>query len=431
MVGSYDQAMQMAGALLREVGEALPSRQLGLVSQIARSRLLPSRPPPADAAGHYRLLRVLSDAFTWMDPPLGVYLHSRALALARELGDAEALVESYAVEAGMVAFGRGGEALATLEARLTALATAPREQAEAALHLTRGLRHLVEGSWDAAVRELRGHGMRAELAHPGDRRPEMVARFYEFEGLFRQGRLLELRAALLPHLARARSRDEVAVLAFHAVQGAFAALTVGDPDGARALLEDVERRLRARASPWTREMADSFLLVARAVVALYEGEGERAWELHGEAMGRAVRKGVLLLPYWRSTLLEVRGRCALAAAVQARGGRRRSLLRAGDRTVGLLRAVGLPWCAPLADSLAAGLAVSRGQERKALQLHRGAEARFERWGMPLAAAVERWRVGELEGGSAGAARVADARHRLREAGALVPGRFAAAFAALL
>ena len=125
-------------------------------------------------------------------------------------------------------------------------------------------------------------------------------------------------------------------------------------------------------------------LLAEANIALYVGDGRRAYELVSGRY-RALEKSFLLrVQYVRADAYFLLGRCALAA------GR----VREAERFARKLDRERMDWTRTLASFVWAGVARARGRREEALAHLRAAAERADASDMHLYAAVARMRLGE-------------------------------------
>src|SRR5205807_716222 len=125
--------------------------------------------------------------------------------------------------------------------------------------------------------------------------------------------------------------------------------------------------------------------------------------------------------------LDLRGRCALAAAAAGAAGRE-ALLRRADRDAAAIRRQRWHWALPIADLLSGSAAAGRGDRTRALALLARAASGFERASMALHAAAARWRHGQILRGVAGDEMCARANADMLAAGVIAPARIAAMLA---
>jgi hypothetical protein len=171
----------------------------------------------------------------------------------------------------------------------------------------------------------------------------------------------------------------------------------------------------------------NFEIFSEGHIGLYLGEAEAA---HRRISLRwpALRASLLtMLQQLRVEALHVRARCALAAAVAARGDRDR-WLRAAERDTRRIAREGAPWSPAWVELLTAGIAAARGNSETAAALAQAAARRCERAGMAAYAAAARRVAGALVGGDAGRRLVDDADGWMAGQGIRDPRRMTAVLA---
>jgi len=183
-------------------------------------------------------------------------------------------------------------------------------------------------------------------------------------------------------------------------------MCTGPPNLAWLVRDDVAGARRAATDALKRWSQKSFHvqhtdeLYAQAQIDLYVGDGPGAYRRVASSW-RALRGSYLLYCQLnRINMLHLRARGALAAA-QAPGAEKEKLLRVATRDARRIARERMPWSNPLAELLLAGVAATRGQTERALELLRAAAAHAEAADMALHAAVARRHQGLLIGGDEG------------------------------
>jgi hypothetical protein len=170
-------------------------------------------------------------------------------------------------------------------------------------------------------------------------------------------------------------------------------LALGDVDTARRNVDDAR-------GPWesSRGRVPHFMdLNARTAIDIYEGRGAAAWERVTATWADFKASRLMRAQYPRVSLLDIRGRNALAAAVDAAPSERSTLLSDAKRCAARLHAEGAVWSVPLGDSLAAGAALLAGDPATAQQHLARAAAGFAAADMALYAANARFVRAQLAG----------------------------------
>jgi hypothetical protein len=167
-------------------------------------------------------------------------------------------------------------------------------------------------------------------------------------------------------------------------------------------------------------------MVARAQIALYEGDAAEAYRVLDESWSKLTASLSLRMQTARVYATHLRARTALARAASLTGRlaplRREPFLREVRRAAEALDAERVAWATPLAASLYAGEATIRGDADRAVKALDRAARGFRANGMELFAAAMRRRLGELLGGDRGAALAGEAERWMRGQGVADPAR---------
>src|SRR5205823_1912462 len=94
----------------------------------------------------------------------------------------------------------------------------------------------------------------------------------------------------------------------------------------------------------------------------YRGDGASALRRMVTGWPAFRRSMLLRVQYARVTLLDLRGRAAVAAARAAAPSERGPLLAEAERAAARLATTSAAWAVPLADTIRAGVAVLRGDD---------------------------------------------------------------------
>jgi hypothetical protein len=422
--GRIDAGLDAVRAVLSAVGlryPATPRRALAtLLVRRARLRLrgIRFRPRAPDALSAAELTRLdvcwsVAGVLATVDTIRGASFQSLHLLLSLAAGEPFRVARALALEAGYSA--TGGVAVARRTARLLArseeLAAASKEPW---LHgWVRGLGGVVatlEGRWRPGVTLLK-EGEEILLTRCGNSAWELSSfQFFILEALAYLGRMGELRERVPRCLRAAEERGDLYGAAAHRTALAImASLAADDVAAARA-------RVREAMAHWSRggfQTEHFWELIAEAQTDLYEGDGARAQRRVAEAWPPLSSSLLLRVQLTRIEAVQLRARVALAAArgareVEARG----ALIASARRDARRLRGE-RTWCEGLALLIDAGA-------HAALGAHDAARAGLAR-ALPLLSAAElglyaeaaRWRLGELTGGTEGAAAVEAAARWMR------------------
>jgi eukaryotic-like serine/threonine-protein kinase len=184
-------------------------------------------------------------------------------------------------------------------------------------------------------------------------------------------------------------------------------LTADDPNQAR-------EEVIAALTTWPRKgfhLQHYTALVALTQIELYTGDTEVGWR-HIEGQIKPLERSMLMrFQGLRIEATHLRGRLALASAT---GSDRESRLRTAEKMAQQLTKEGMRWSDPLSALIRAGLARSRGDDRKAIEMASLAIEGFEVVDMNLYAMAARRRMGEILGGDRGAELIAVSEEWMRK-----------------
>jgi hypothetical protein len=167
----------------------------------------------------------------------------------------------------------------------------------------------------------------------------------------------------------------------------------------------------------------------RAQVRLYEGRSAEAFAVMDEAIARMRRAFLLRSQHMRIFTFSLRGRSAVAAAIDARAtGMGAGFLRSAAADARRLRREGAAYPEGCAEVIEAGIAIAEGKDEAAVAALARAEASFGAVDMEGFAAPARLLRGRLIGGSEGAALAGEGDASLAAQGVVDCPRFAAVFA---
>ncbi len=285
------------------------------------------------------------------------------------------------------------------------------------------------GRWSEARRSLEKAEDQLREARTGVAWELDTVRHFRVLALLQMGRWPQLFAELPSLLAPAREQGDL-YLEIHLRQWveSFRYLVEDRPEAARETLGETTLAGRRRAHPtgWSQEgfhYQHFGHLYASAQVALYQGRGAAAWEMTNRRWRALTNSMIQRIEMVLILSLDLRARCALAAAaegddpVRRRGGFGQAAV--GAREVG---GAGSSWPAALSGLLRAGIAAAQGHRESASAHLETAAGGFEMAGMPVHAGVARWRHRRLSGDDG----VAE-RRVLESRGVEAPERLAAVF----
>lgn len=410
--GDFEIGVRRLRSVLASAGVPYPSSPISAFATIVQQRALLAmrgleltpRPEPFDSQ-----LIARADAcwaagvgLTWIDRTRVAAFQSRYIRLALASGDP----------------GRVGLALSTEASQLACLGGASRrKRADEILSraqeitatrdpVSRAFVQLMEASvefyasrWPRVVtlcadaeEILRQAKLRSQWEH-------LTADTLSLAALAYAGDLVTLRARQAERIAEARERGNR--LAFACVASGPANvgfLVAGDPALAR-------RRADEALAPWKNEsfqLAHYLHLVAECQIDLYAERPAVTLDRLETEWRRVVLSMSLQVQNFRVTLRHLRGRAALASAIQAKSRRKRARLlqRARDEAK-RIAADDVDWAMPLALSLEGGIAAAADDGTTASRQLEAAATRFREIGMRLHAAAADFQRGRFLGGDVG------------------------------
>jgi eukaryotic-like serine/threonine-protein kinase len=193
-------------------------------------------------------------------------------------------------------------------------------------------------------------------------------------------------------------------------------------DQPRDALRDIEDAMRR----WSKDgvhLQHWAALLSRCQTYLYEGDGARALSLFQAQLKVFERAFVARSDRAQLQAVNLRARCALAAARHGRD--RASLLRLAERDAQELERDGRAWPLACALSIQAGIAAIQRRPDKAAELYAQAATRFGANGMELHAAAARRLLGGTMGGAGGRTLVKAADMWMAQQGIKSPERMTA------
>ena len=361
--------------------------------------------------------------------------HARHLLLALKAGEPERVARGLAMEVFFGTMeGAGGEEILERARRLAGRLSA--RYPASLTELASGMQACSRGRWQEALSCLEKAEWRLREARTGVAWELDTARHFRVLALLQLGRWPELFADLPGLLGPAREQGNLylEIHLQHWVES-FRQLVDDRPDEAESTLNNTAER-------WSQEgfhFQHFGHLYAGAQIALYQGQGARAWRLLNRQWGALTGSMIQRIEMVLILSHDLRARCALAAGVELSereqrhqhqskespsglGGRRSWLLSQAEAGAGALERAGASWPGALAGMLRAGVASIRGERSEALAQLEIAAGRFEASSMPIHAAIARRRYGLLFSGT-----VEDSERVLERAGIREPEKLAAVF----
>ncbi len=229
--------------------------------------------------------------------------------------------------------------------------------------------------------------------------------YYRFIAMTWMGEWKRSSLEVPPLLREARERGDLFTTTCLLNLSARLQLTADEPEKARQAMDEA---IKLWPIPWSTRafhLQHYQALWAEAETALYFGEPDHAWHLIQERWPALRQSALLRVQYIRLTLLQLRARCALAAAThatdQAQASATRGLLKSVASDIHSIERERMPWSNAGARLLRAGMARIRGNRAEAIGLLEEAETGFRAANMALHAASAQYCRGQLLGGASG------------------------------
>jgi tetratricopeptide (TPR) repeat protein len=436
--GRIDQGLEMAREALAGLGIHLArNRRVMLASILLRLAWFrvrglgfrPRRPEDIDPEELERLdvMWALHSALSHVSPIVGLELALRHLQAALRCGEssraqvaalyAQCIDTSLSLRHSIEQVIERTRAIRTSSDAPHAIAWSDFAVAFTAYHL---------GSWRTSV-EYAETGSRAFRDTCAGKAADLnVATMYRMWALSYLGDLPTLGAAVREALADADERSDLFLaMAARTRLSYLLHLAAGDPDAALAEIRDA-------LAEWNRPQVDLpryWAFFARNEIALFRGDGDSVIDAMDAEARSFRRERHLDFPIIANEMSVVRARAALSAAFRRPPGSKRSrLLRTARSDARRLLRSRAPY-APLWGRLVeAGIAAVEGRDADAAAAYEASERELSASDTFLHAAAALRRRGELTGGDAGRALVAESERRMRERGIVNPARWADMYA---
>jgi eukaryotic-like serine/threonine-protein kinase len=421
IAGHVEEGLALVKDVLASVGISMPvTTGRALVSLMLRRAVLRLRGTrfrrrDAGRVPAWDLLRIdtcwsVAVGFGLIDVIRSAEFQTRSLQLALRAGEPYRVARSLALEALFVALS-GPRARARVD-RLLASAGAlaadlGHDHAIGLVAMAEGLSAWVQGRWKDARRLCDEAASILRERCVGATWETDNAEMYALASLFMLGEIEELSRRLPRLVARAEERGNLYAVRYLRVAGFshVAWLAADDPEGAR-------RELAQGVAPSGKvfEFSQIWLRGAQRDIALYSGEGldeqaplKEGWRRPARALDRFPQAGLILSLFSRA-----RRHVALAAAAETPAPAARSHLAQAEHYAGRLRSERTAWGDGLALLVRAGTRATSGDRERALADVTEAASRLADADMALIAAAASRCRGELLGGEAGRALVAEA-----------------------
>jgi tetratricopeptide (TPR) repeat protein len=289
-------------------------------------------------------------------------------------------------------------------------------------HVTAGVIAYLEGRWKTGCEEFEEVSQILREQHVGHYFEVNFAQIYHMYCLYHLGELVELRRRIPEHLKEAQDRGDLwAETNLRTRYTYVVCYADDDPEGATDHLQYAMAR-------WTQKgfhLLHCSELFARAMISLYRGNGEDAWNVLEKTWPAMARSLALRIQVVLINAIDFRARSAVAAATSVQEGRKaENLLRAAERDAQLIERERAPWGDALALFIRASVAATRGDKDKAMSLLLNAESSLGSVDMSLRKMLTRRCRGLLTGGDEGLSLVQAADQWMLERGVKNPARMA-------
>ena len=254
----------------------------------------------------------------------------------------------------------------------------------------------------------------------------MITRAPSITALMLLGRLGELSRRQPPLIKEAAERGSFYARASFRVWSYLGLLAADRPEESRREVARGQQSLEG-AGYYLQQLLN---LLAGASIDIYQGDPLSAWERLDQGWSGLAKSRMLLLQSSRVLANWHRAAAALASArhlgTETSDGRR--MLRAAGVATRRVAAVRADWARPVALTLQAALAATRGRTRRALDLLGTAEPLADGVDMSLLSSIIRRRRGELLGGDTGSALISSADLAMGAQGIVNPARLSEVYA---
>ncbi|MGK4009163.1 AAA family ATPase [Sorangium sp. So ce1036] len=358
-----------------------------------------------------------------VDPTRGADFQARNLLLALKAGEPYRVTRALAFEAAYLAVDGDASAPRVAELLSTAGSIAARLGRPHALGLVAfvgGVTAALFGRWHQGIADLDRADVIFRERCTGVTWERSWAHTFAVWALWYGGEIREFTRRVSMYLQAADERgDRYLATSLRSSQSNAFWLVADDPESAQREAQDAIRS-------WSKagfQLQSYFDLVARAHIGLYLGEGEATHRFFSEQRAGIESSLAVRIQAVRIIITHLRACAALAAAATSSDAE--ALIDEATRAARKLDAEHVPWADPLAASLRAAAAASRGEAELSAQLLADAARGFEAAGMALYAAAARRRHGELQQGDEGRAEVEAANGWMQEQGIVNPDRMTA------
>jgi hypothetical protein len=375
------------------------------------------RIPPGDVV-RLDVCWALAVGLAGVDVVRGAEFMTRYLHLALNSGDAYHVARGFSLEAMRLACEKGPGALHARELRDKAAELAQRinhPHVHGMVAMANGYIAYADGEWETCTRSFeRAIGILREQCS-GTAWEISFSEVFALTGLWFRGELTDLGHWARAWAAEAHERGDLyAVTSFRTRFTPKVLLAADMPDA--ALRETREAIEQWGQTGW--HVQHCFAKIAEAEIELYRGDAKAAWRYATETWD-ALESSLLVRAAPMANIgRHVRALAALASVDE--GGE--EMLRVAEEDALQFERQEAPVSRAWALLLRAGVTAARGSARASCALFADAERELDARGMSIFAAAARRRRGELLGGDAGRALVAEADARMMARGVARPDR---------
>lgn len=426
--GRLDRAGELVREMLRAMGLSMPRTRIGAVVRLWLRRLqlrfrdLRSRPtkvPKASDLVRFDTVFMLAQGLMIYDPVVGSHLFTRSVFLALRLGEPARLVRALAFESALSAWNGSRSRARALRVFSEAERTAERVDdpyVQGLSALSKAVTGMFVGDLRAATREAQSARAIFRERCSGVAWESHAANLVIVIGHMVLGNFDALAQNAFPMLEEATARDNVYQTVGLRTFTSLAFLADGDLDAAHREIDCVYR-------DWAYDgfdMQHLGLVLGLMRLELYRGRGADGLTSVHDLWSRLERSMMLDADFIGVFLRAFRGRLAVMAYAESGKAKYRRLALACARRI---QRIEFPGAIGDAASLRAGVAHIDGDAHRAAGLYRDAIAAYEREGMPTVAALIRYELGKVLGGTEGRELIRSADAELRRASIRNPPAF--------
>ncbi len=436
--GHLERGIKRANELLKHVGRKLPGSRLSAITSLLFNRLrlkmsgMHYEMRGADELDPEDLLRLdvewsVSSAMAFVSPFQGRALQMQFVREALHTGSPKHVAQALGLEVGYLALSGVTNRERCEELRRRALDVADDlgdEHVIGLLETGAGIASFLCGRWPEAYKRLTAAEQYLRDNAAATARWEIdMAQAFRAAAMLYLGRFRELGNVLPIYIQEAEERGDVfATRNLRGQRSNLLWLALDQPAEALRHVDDVS------AGTDEFHLHHYYELLARTQIALYQGRAKDAYN-NLESLWRDLEKSQLLRV--QTVRVEgwcMRGRAAMALALEVDGAERSQLLSEVERAVKHVAKEKLVWGNGLAELLRASLHAATDDNKQRLRALKRAIDAFDDSGMASWAAIARLSHGKAWDSDKGRQMATEATEALRAEGIVDPDKFAAMFA---